>query len=243
MADPALLAVVEAAWEDGCPVAGRDQERIAEVARRRWASQHRRLRPGADHERRVEDLAKALVAVFEADRGLVGPLIEDYRHLARLLAATLSPRFAVGFGGIAGRTIEAGPDEAVAHILLGDHDELMLVPLGHWDRAAYQRQWRSALGAIVDGWIDRHALLTSVLDPATAVFYGWWPMWRTGDRVVLGNGMAHEGHEDLAALLEDPGAQVPDLDVWATPDDDGLTPSRWEVDVQAVQAFLVAGGP
>jgi hypothetical protein len=227
----------------GGPDEGSDV-RIAEIARRRWASQARRLRPGADHDRRVEDLAKGLVAAFEPDPRLIGPEIADYRFVARLLAAVFAPQFAIGFGGVAGRTIEHGPHEAVAHIVLGDFDELMLVPLDHWDRSTYERQWRSALDAIVDGWIDRHALLTSVYDPPTASFFGWWPMWRSGDRIVVANGMAHTDHHDLAAVLDDPGAQVPDLDDWLTPADEDDPPvSRWEVHVADVIAFLVGWDP
>jgi hypothetical protein len=40
-----------------------------------------------DFEARVEDLAKGLRDAFEADRQLVGPLMEDYRVLARTLGA------------------------------------------------------------------------------------------------------------------------------------------------------------
>jgi hypothetical protein len=40
-----------------------------------------------DFEARVEDLAKGLRDAFEAGRQLVGPLMEDYRFLARTLGA------------------------------------------------------------------------------------------------------------------------------------------------------------
>ncbi|HEX7131991.1 MAG TPA: hypothetical protein VF228_05415 [Iamia sp.] len=243
MADPDLVAVVEAAWADGCPVAGAEQERIAEVARRRWASQPRRLPPDADHQRRVEDLAKGLLAAFEPDRHLVGPLIEDYRHLARIVAATYSPRFGLGFGGVAGRTAECDAGEAVAHIVIGDWDELMCVPLDHWHREAYERQWRQAFEAIVGREAERHALLTAVHDPATAVFFVWWPIWRLGGRVVLGNGLAHEDDHDLADLLEDPAAHVPDLAEWSRPAGSGEPrPSLWEIDAADLFARHVSGG-
>jgi hypothetical protein len=44
-------------------------------------------RPSDDD--RIEDLAKGLRDSLEADRSLVGPLVEDYRHLARVLALVL----------------------------------------------------------------------------------------------------------------------------------------------------------
>ena len=91
-----LLAVVAAAWEAGSPIAGRhpaDQERVADVARRRWRSYERRhrRRNAFDRESRIDDLAKGLRDQLEHEPQLAGPLIEDYRWLARELADVLDP--------------------------------------------------------------------------------------------------------------------------------------------------------
>lgn len=87
--DAAAQAVAKA-WRAGCPVAGGGRpdrfDEIAEVAVRRWASAGRRWPEGLTEETRVEDLAKGLIARFAEDPKLVGPLIEDYRYLARLIA-------------------------------------------------------------------------------------------------------------------------------------------------------------
>jgi hypothetical protein len=57
-----------------------------EVAWRRWQSFKRRNpKASGSPEQRVEDLAKGLRDAFEPDRQLVGPLMEDYRHLASVL--------------------------------------------------------------------------------------------------------------------------------------------------------------
>jgi hypothetical protein len=90
-----LLAVVEAAYLGGSPVAGHDDEsrrEIVTVTMRRWRSFSRR---SAHHSRatlaaRVEDLAKGLRDRFEAEPRLAGPLMEDYRQLAAELATALA---------------------------------------------------------------------------------------------------------------------------------------------------------
>jgi hypothetical protein len=84
------LGAVEAAWEAGCPVAGSNPVRRAEVARRavrRWGSAARRgVPPGA------KDLAAGLIAAFEPEPKVVGPLACDYEHLASCIAAALQGR-------------------------------------------------------------------------------------------------------------------------------------------------------
>jgi len=86
-----LAGVVLQLWDEGCPVAGPSHSvELANVALRRWRSFARRskLRSPSPDERR-EDLARGLRDRLEADRKLVGPLMEDYRYLARALAAVL----------------------------------------------------------------------------------------------------------------------------------------------------------
>lgn len=81
---------VTSAWDEGCPVAGGEPGAIAAVAVRRWNSRERRLTKDAAFELSVEDLAKGLIEQMEPDRDSVGSLIEDYRFLARRLAAAMS---------------------------------------------------------------------------------------------------------------------------------------------------------
>lgn len=84
-----LVVASDQLWADGCPVA-QEGRRTAEVALRRWRSfgrRSKRRRPTFDN--RVEDLAKGLRDSLEPDRTLVGPLMEDYRHLAQVFAEVL----------------------------------------------------------------------------------------------------------------------------------------------------------
>lgn len=61
---------------------------VIEVGWRRWQSfKRRRWKAAGSWDQRLEDLAKGLRDAFEPDGRLVGPLIEDYRHLASHLGA------------------------------------------------------------------------------------------------------------------------------------------------------------
>jgi hypothetical protein len=88
-----LALALERLWDDGCPVAGSDAgswQGTARVALRRWRSFDRRSkRKLPTREEHIEDLAKGLRDAFERDPRLVGPLMEDYRHVARTLAGVL----------------------------------------------------------------------------------------------------------------------------------------------------------
>jgi hypothetical protein len=67
-----------------------DRRRVAENALRRWRSFDRRARmrhPTFEH--RVEDLAKGIRDAIEPDRHMVGPIMEDYRYTARVVAEAL----------------------------------------------------------------------------------------------------------------------------------------------------------
>ena len=102
-----LMVVVEEASIAGSPVAGRhasDREQIVETALRRWSTFARRNRKAAvgdPFERRVEDLAKGLRDRVEQRPSLTGPLMGDYRSLARKLAEILAAD-GVGLSSAAG---------------------------------------------------------------------------------------------------------------------------------------------
>lgn len=90
-----LIARLQEAWEDGCPVAGSSAEaraRIAVLARRRWFSFARRHSEGEDsRDSRIEDLARGLCEQCEPGGvRMAGPLISDYRWLAEQLAGILA---------------------------------------------------------------------------------------------------------------------------------------------------------
>ncbi len=90
-----VVAAIDAAYQEGCPVASYDPKKqviVAKVAIRRWISSSRRGVKPDNWEARIMDLANGLVASFEADRKLVGPLIVDYQYLASKIAEVVEKK-------------------------------------------------------------------------------------------------------------------------------------------------------
>ena len=87
-----LVAKLRWASNDGCPVAGHSQKcwiEMASLARRRWFSFSRRKPKKMEDSRanRVEDLARGPCEKCErGGRRMAGPLITDYRWLAKQLS-------------------------------------------------------------------------------------------------------------------------------------------------------------
>ncbi|MBB5111204.1 hypothetical protein AB0K27_00655 [Micromonospora echinospora] len=95
MTDATRAAIVRALadlWENGCPVpAPEHQDRLADVGLRRWRSVARRHRGRRlSPDQRVQDVVRGLVAAFEPDRALVGPLVRDYECVARAIADVMT---------------------------------------------------------------------------------------------------------------------------------------------------------
>jgi hypothetical protein len=89
--DAARTALLELC-RGGSPVVRNETvNEVIAIAARRWRSFERRSAKRSDDlDARAEDLAKGLRDHFEAQPQLVGPLMEDYRHLAGVLAAEFS---------------------------------------------------------------------------------------------------------------------------------------------------------
>jgi hypothetical protein len=84
----AVIAAITELQKEGCPVANRPEE-MAGIAVRRWFSSERRGVKQSDLDARIRDLAKSLVAQFEANPKLVGPLMRDYECIAAKVAGVL----------------------------------------------------------------------------------------------------------------------------------------------------------
>jgi hypothetical protein len=89
-----VAAAIARARDEGCPVANRPED-IAPIAIQRWSSSSRRGLKPSDRKGRIRDLAKGLVAHFDFEPTLVGPLHKDYEYLAACVADVLEP----GAGG------------------------------------------------------------------------------------------------------------------------------------------------
>ena len=79
------MRALEEGYATGSPVARPPHGDTARIALRRCASIANRGVGSADKPDRVRDLAKGLVAAFERDPKVVGPLMRDYEWLAALI--------------------------------------------------------------------------------------------------------------------------------------------------------------
>lgn len=81
-------------YRSGSPIVREENvDEMIAIAARRWRSfERRRAQRSGDLGARTEDLAKGLRDRFEAQPHLVGPLMEDYRFLAGVLATEFSRR-------------------------------------------------------------------------------------------------------------------------------------------------------
>ncbi len=87
-----LVATLSRAWEAGNPVAGSTlafRRELASIALRRWRSAARRGVQSNGDLKHVRDLACGLIAAFEENPGLVGPLRLDYECIAGELLTTI----------------------------------------------------------------------------------------------------------------------------------------------------------
>lgn len=86
-----VVVAVDACWDKGSPVVGQTPEswqNVAHVAIRRMRSFTRRKISSTDHAAQVRDIAMGLIAAFENDPKLVGPMISDYEYVAERILET-----------------------------------------------------------------------------------------------------------------------------------------------------------
>lgn len=90
--EDAVRAALLGLARSGSPVVSEDDlVEMLRVAVRRWRSFERRNpKRSLDLAARTEDLAKGLRDRFESNPQVVGPLMEDYRFVAEVLAAEFS---------------------------------------------------------------------------------------------------------------------------------------------------------
>ena len=84
-----MTAAIAQLWEEGCPAAMPPYDEIVDIAIRRWRSSERRRVKQSDHEARIRDLTKGLIAHFD-ERDVAGWLNNDYECVAERVAAVLT---------------------------------------------------------------------------------------------------------------------------------------------------------
>jgi len=123
---------------------------------------------------------------------------------------------------------------AIGTLTIGEFSERFEAPLHYWSRAAYECHWREAVSRVVRGR-KRSALITSMMEPAYANFFEWWPMWRVGAQVLIQNHLlfTSQFRGDRAFLF--PFRHVPPHGRHRRGEP---RPSEWRTSVTSLERFL-----
>ncbi|UPT75519.1 MAG: hypothetical protein M0D55_07535 [Elusimicrobiota bacterium] len=125
------------------------------------------------------------------------------------------------------------PRTANAEIVIGNHREIIEVPLQYWRREQYRAQWREAIGRLQSGHASS-CLITSMVDPAKANFLMWWPMWREGETVFIQNQLLFMDSIQGRFDERNPYRHIP---VRATKSEDGEKVSEWSIPLQTIRSL------
>lgn len=84
------------------------------------------------------------------------------------------------------RSIDAGnPRQGKCELVVGDHKEVFPLITTLWSREAYESQWREALRALADGYVDCCLLMTDIQPSEDSSGVSYWAMYREGNSVYL----------------------------------------------------------
>jgi hypothetical protein len=119
-------------------------------------------------------------------------------------------------------------------IMLGSTEERFSVPLCYWDAHDYEMHWNRALLRIV-GAEEKSCLITAMYDPSIANFIVWWPLYRTGETIIVQNQILFLDRLTLPFDEDNPFRDIGDRRVKST---DGSPISEWAVELGEVQRFL-----
>jgi hypothetical protein len=118
-------------------------------------------------------------------------------------------------------------------ITLGNFREHFTSALGYWSVDDYLQHWKQALDRIINEE-PTSCLITSMLDPKTASFIFWWPMYRVEDFVFIQNQIFFLNQSQIKFGGKDPFSFVPARQVV---NEDGLQVSEWSVPILDVKEF------
>ncbi len=127
-----------------------------------------------------------------------------------------------------------GEEFSLGTFVLGSKTEGFHASFDYWQPDDYEKQWREAIGLIVNG-ADRAALITEMPTPSEANFIRWWPMWRFGDCVKLNEQILFMKQLEPPFDFENPYVHV---DNYQEYDDDGEHISVWDIPLQDFIDFL-----
>jgi contact-dependent growth inhibition (CDI) system CdiI-like immunity protein len=82
--------------------------------------------------------------------------------------------------------LDPGVVASLGVIQIGSFQERFIASLMYWSADEYKRHWKQAIERILHSSKDS-CLITSMIDPASATFIVWWPMYRVNEIMLIQN--------------------------------------------------------
>lgn len=118
-------------------------------------------------------------------------------------------------------------------IVINEFSERFESPLDFWTAADYERQWAQGVTRILQGEL-KSVLVTSMVQPESANYIMWWPMYRDGDLVIIHNHLLMMEQLNRPFAIEDLYSFVPDR---SNSVDDEFEVSEWRLAMDKLKSY------
>jgi contact-dependent growth inhibition (CDI) system CdiI-like immunity protein len=119
-------------------------------------------------------------------------------------------------------------------IQIGSFQERFTASLMYWGADDYKRHWKHAIERVLY-LSDVSCLITSMVDPATATFIFWWPMYRMNETVFIQNQILF--FDQLQSPFDE-RTPYPFVPKRTTINENGESISEWSVRINELEEFL-----
>lgn len=128
---------------------------------------------------------------------------------------------------------EEGKHHSIGEIKIGDFRETFDMAMGYWTIFDYKRQWVDGLRRVLTG--KDSSLITSIMDPESANYIVWWPLYVRGSNVIVHNQLLFLDQLKQNFCIDDPYAHLP---AYSNRNDDGDEISEWVTNISDIEIFL-----
>jgi CdiI N-terminal domain len=119
-------------------------------------------------------------------------------------------------------------------IQIGSFQERFIASLMYWGADDYKRHWKQAIERVLHS-SDVSCLITSMVDPATATFIFWWPMYRVNENVFIQHQILF--FDQLQSPFDE-RTPFSFVSKRQTINEDGERISEWSVRINELEEFL-----